>query len=131
MRDALNSVEDRGAALDYLSRMLVDDSPASDNLFDAFLAGTRTMLHEQIAAGIMREQTDVEATAVYLTLYGLGPVILRRHLARAFGESTLTTSLVERSTIPVLELFTHGLYADERLLAAAKEALSPSNREAK
>lgn len=131
MRDALNSVEDRGAALDYLSRMLVDDSPASDNLFDAFLAGTRTMLHEQIAAGIMREQTDVEATAVYLTLYGLGPVILRRHLARAFGESTLTTSLVERSTIPVLELFTHGLYADERLLTAAKEALSPSNREAK
>ncbi|MEV8250945.1 TetR family transcriptional regulator [Microbacterium sp. NPDC076768] len=131
MRDALNSVEDRGAALDYLSRMLVDDSPASDNLFDAFLAGTRTMLREQIAAGIMREQTDVEATAVYLTLYGLGPVILRRHLARAFGESTLTTSLVERSTIPVLELFTHGLYADERLLTAAKEALSPSNREAK
>lgn len=131
MRDALNSVEDRGAALDYLSRMLVDDSPASDNLFDAFLAGTRTMLHEQIAAGIMREQTDVEATAVYLTLYGLGPVILRRHLARAFGESALTTSLVERSTIPVLELFTHGLYADERLLTAAKEALSPSNREAK
>lgn len=47
----------------------------------------------------------------------------RRHLARAFGESSLTTSLLERSTIPVLELYTHGLYSDDRLLVAAKEAL--------
>lgn len=124
MRKALDSLEGRSVALDYLAGMLVDDSVASDRLFDAFLASTREMLREQIAAGTMREQSDLEATAVYMTLYGLGPVILRRHLARAFGESTLTTSLLERSTIPVLELYTHGLYADDRLLVAAKEALS-------
>lgn len=124
MREALDSLEGRNVALDYLAGMLVDDSAASDRLFDTFLASTREMLREQIAAGAMREQSDLEATAVYMTLYGLGPVILRRHLARAFGESTLTTSLLERSTIPVLELYTHGLYADDRLLVAAKEALS-------
>jgi AcrR family transcriptional regulator len=124
MREALDSLEDRNVALDYLAGMLVDDSDASDRLFDTFLASTREMLREQIAAGTMRVQSDLEATAVYMTLYGLGPIILRRHLARAFGESTLTTSLLERSTIPVLELYTHGLYADDRLLVAAKEALS-------
>ncbi|MFE7065573.1 hypothetical protein [Microbacterium sp. NPDC057658] len=124
MREALDSPEDRNIALDYLAGMLLDDSEASDRLFDAFLAGTREMLDDEIASGVMRGQSDVEATAVYLTLYGLGPVILRRHLARAFGESSLTTSVMERSTIPVLELFTHGLYADDRLLVAARDALS-------
>lgn len=123
LREALDSLEKRSVALDYLAGMLVDDSTASDRLFDTFLAGTREMLREQVAAGTMREQSDLEATAVYITLYGLGPVILRRHLARAFGESSLTTSLLERSTIPVLELYTHGLYSDDRLLVAAKEAL--------
>ncbi len=127
MREALDSLEGRNVALDYLARMLLDDSAASDHLFDMFLASTRDMLREQIAAGTMREQSDLEATAVYMTLYGLGPVILRRHLARAFGESTLTTSLLERSTVPVLELYTHGLYADDHLLVAAKEALARSS----
>ncbi|WP_226532067.1 TetR family transcriptional regulator [Microbacterium paraoxydans] len=124
MRQALDSLEERNTGLDYLARMLVDDSAASDRLFDSFLSSTREMLREQIADGTMRPQSDLEATAVYMTLYGLGPVILRRQLARAFGETTLTTSLLERSTIPVLELYTHGLYADDRLLVAAKEALS-------
>ncbi|WP_047524803.1 TetR family transcriptional regulator [Microbacterium sp. ZOR0019] len=124
MRQALDSLEERNAGLDYLARMLVDDSGASDRLFDTFLSRTREMLRAQIAEGTMRPQSDLEATAVYMTLYGLGPVILRRQLARAFGETTLTTSLLERSTIPVLELYTHGLYADDRLLVAAKEALS-------
>lgn len=124
MREALDAPENRSVALDYLAGMLADDSAASDRLFDAFLASTREMLREQIAAGMMREQSDLETTAIYMTLYGLGPIILRRHLSRAFGESGLTTSLLERSTIPVLELYTHGLYADDRLLVAAKEALS-------
>lgn len=124
IRDALDSPELRGTPLDYLARMLADDSPASDHLFDAFLAGTRSMLSGQIDAGMMRAQSDLDATAIYLTVYGLGPILLRRHLARAFGEEALTTALLERSTIPVLEMFTHGLYADDRLLVAAKEALS-------
>lgn len=123
MREALDRPELQGAPLDYLARMLIDDSAASDRLFDAFLAGTRSMLSGQIDAGVVRAPSDLDVAAVYLTLYGLGPVILRRHLARAFGEDSLTTSLLERSTIPVLELFTHGMYTDDRLLVAAKEAL--------
>lgn len=123
MRRALDTLGERTPLIEYMTRMLVDASPASDRLFDAFLAGTREMLEHQIAAGIMRPQTDLDATAAYMTLYGLGPVLLQRHLARAFGEDHLTTPLLERSTLPVLELFTHGLYADDRLLVAARDAL--------
>ena len=124
MRAALDSPARYAPLLEYLTRMLVDSSPASDHLFDAFVAGTRDMLEQQIAEGMMRPQDDLDATAVYVTLYGLGPVLLQRHLARAFGEERLTTAVMERSTLPVLEMFTHGLYTDDRLLVAAREALA-------
>ncbi|MEV4776975.1 TetR family transcriptional regulator [Microbacterium sp. LWH12-1.2] len=124
MRAALDTPEKYTPLLEYMARMLVDSSAASDRLFDAFLAGTREMLERQIEVGIMRPQPDLDATAAYMTLYGLGPVLLQRHLARSLGEDRLTTQLLERSTLPVLEIFTHGLYTDDRLLVAAHEALN-------
>ncbi len=124
MRAALDNPERYGPTLDYLARMLTDDSPASDRLFDTFLTGTRRMMESQIAAGLMRQPSDLEATAAYLTLYGLGPVVLQRQLTRTFGEPRLSPALLERSTLPVLEMFTHGLYTDDRLLVAAREALA-------
>ena len=124
MRAALDNPERYTPLLEYMTRMLVDASSASDQLFDAFLAGTREMLERQIQAGIMRPQPDLDATATYMTLYGLGPVLLQRHLARTLGEDRLTTQLLERSTLPVLEIFTHGLYTDDRLLVAARDALN-------
>ncbi|HWS49551.1 MAG TPA: TetR family transcriptional regulator [Microbacterium sp.] len=123
MRAALDSREAWSPLLEYMTRMLVDGSAASDRLFDALLAGTRDMLERQIADGVVRPQSDLDATAAYMTLYGLGPVLLQRHLARSLGENRLSTALLERSTLPVLELFTHGLYTDDRLLVAARAAL--------
>ena len=123
MRAAIDSPEERGPTLDYMARMLSDGSPAADRFFDAFLTGTRQMMQTQIAAGIMRPQADLDVVVAYMTLYGLGPIILRRQLLRAFGETELSSALLERSTLPILELFTHGLYTDDRLLVAAREAL--------
>ncbi|WP_309103445.1 TetR family transcriptional regulator [Microbacterium sp.] len=123
MRAALDSRERWSPLLEYMTRMLVDGSAAADRLFDALLAGTRNMLERQIADGVVRPQSDLDATAAYMTLYGLGPVLLQRHLARSLGEDGLSTGLLERSTLPVLELFTHGLYTDDRLLVAARAAL--------
>lgn len=123
MRAALDDIDGSRAWVDYLARMLVDDSPAADALFDTLLDGTMRMLQQQTDAGMLRELEDLRTTAIYLTLYGIGPVVLRRQLARAFGETELTAGLLERSTLPVLDMFTHGIYADDRLLVAAREAL--------
>jgi TetR/AcrR family transcriptional regulator, regulator of cefoperazone and chloramphenicol sensitivity len=109
--------------IDYLARMLTDASPAADSLFDALLAGTAGMIREQVAAGVMRKPIDPEVTAAYLTVYGVVPLLLRRQLARALGGEDLTPDLIRRSTLPILDLYTHGLYADDRILAAAREAL--------
>lgn len=110
--------------IDYSARMLSSNSPAADELFDAILAGTSTMVDEQVAAGIMREPLDRSVTALYLTLYGVVPLVMHRQVARSLGMEQLSADGIRRSTVPILDLYTHGLYADDRFLVAAQEALA-------
>ena len=109
--------------IDYLARMLMDDTVAADHLFDALLAATTSMLDDQIAAGVVRESLDRPVTAAYVTIYGVLPLVMQRQLARALGGEQLSAEIVRRSTLPILDLYTNGLYADEHLLNAAREAL--------
>lgn len=113
--------------LDYLARMLTDDSPGADRLFDLLVEGTTEMIRGQVAAGIMRESPDLEVTALYLTAYGIVPVILGRQLGRRLGADGMTEEVIRRSTLPILDLYTHGLYTDDRFLVAAREALERTN----
>lgn len=123
MQQWLADVEQFRPLLDYLARVLVEDSPAADELFDALLDATAEMIREHVAAGLMREGSDPEATAVVMTLYGIAPILAQRQLARALGDDVLGSAGIRRLTLPVLELFTHGLYTDDRFLVMAKEAL--------
>lgn len=109
--------------IDYLARMLSTPSSAADELFDQLLARTRAMLDEQIDAGMMREPVDREITALFLTLYGIAPLVMQHQLARVLGVPRLDDAALRRATLPILDLYTHGLYADDRLLQAAREAL--------
>lgn len=113
--------------LDYMARMLTDDSPGADRLFDLLVAGTTKMIREQIAAGIMRATPDVDVTALYVTAYGIVPIILSRQMGRVLGADGLSAEAVRRSTLPILDLYTHGLYTDDRFLVAAREALDRSS----
>lgn len=109
---------------DYLARMLGEDTPAADRLFDALLDGTRRMVDEQVASGLMRTPVDSAVTAAVLTAYGVVPLLLERQLGRVLGTDGLEPALIRRLTLPLLDLYTHGLYADDRLLTAAGEALA-------
>lgn len=117
--------------VDYMARRMMDAGEASDTFFDAMLVATREEMAVQEEQGLVLPASDPEVRAVFLTLYGLAPVLLRRHYARALGQDGLTEELLRRSTLPVLELFTHGLYRDDSLLASAREALAdpPASRE--
>lgn len=123
MQRWLADVEQFRPELDYMARMLTDDGPGADRLFDLLLDGTSQMIREQVAAGIMRETPDPEATALYLTVYGIAPVILGRQLGRRMGADGLSNEAIRRSTLPILDFYTHGLYTDDRYLVAAREAL--------
>lgn len=120
---ALADADAYGPALDYLARMLADDSDAADALFDGLMDGTLHMLDEQRAAGVVRSASDPEGTALLLTVFGLAPLVLARQFARRLGEARLTPAALLRITMPTMELLTHGLYRDDTLLRATRAGL--------
>ena len=125
IRAALSDLDRYGPHIDYLGRMLSDGSPAADRLFDSILAGTRTVLDEQREAGLLEPMSDPDMTALLLTLMGLAPVLMRTQIARTLGIDQLSAEGLLRSTLPTMELLTHGIYATDALLDATRSALHP------
>ncbi|MUN06616.1 TetR family transcriptional regulator [Agromyces luteolus] len=107
----------------YLAVMLADGSPAADRLFDLLLAETGAMLERGVADGSMHPSSDPDLRAVLITAYGLAPLLLRGQFARVLGAPLDSPAVVRRMTLPTLEFYTQGLYADTRLLDAARDAL--------
>ncbi len=112
--------------IDYLSRMILEGNDLGDELFDALVAGTETMLADGVAAGTIRRSDDPRMRAVIVTTQSLVTLVLERQLGRAIGESGLTPAAIRRMTLPTLDLYTHGLYANDAMLIAAREALERS-----
>lgn len=117
---AFQDLEAYGPALDYLIRMLTDDTEAADALFDGILAASKQLYREQEQRGIIRPQSDPDGSALLITLMGLGPLVLQRQFARALGEERLTPSALMKISVPMMELFTHGFYTDDTLLVATR-----------
>lgn len=109
--------------LDYLVRLLAESGETSERVFDTFLEHTRAMMHDVESTWRPRPVSDPDTTALLLTAYGLAPLLLQSHLARLLGADPLGPDGARRLTLPSLELFTHGLFQDDSLLTAAKEAL--------
>lgn len=128
IRTALHDLERYGPYVDYLSRMLVDGSPAADRLFDSILSMTRDVLDEQRAQGMLEPMSDPEMTTLLVTLIGLGPVVMRSQISRALGTDQLSPSGLIRTTLPTLELLTHGIYSTPVLLDGARDALAAEGR---
>jgi len=124
IRTALHDLDRYGPYVDYLARMLSDGSGAADRLFDSFLASTRDVLADQRAAGMLEPMSDPEMTTMLLTLIGLAPVVMRAQVARALGTDQLSPAGLLRTTLPTLELLTHGIYSTTALLDGAREALA-------
>ncbi|MGO3252076.1 MAG: TetR family transcriptional regulator [Microbacterium gubbeenense] len=124
IQTALGDLDAYGPALNYLARMLSDGSSRSaDDLFDGILQGTLQSVREQEQSGVIHPQSDPAGTALILTLFGLAPIVLARHFSRSLGVQELTPAAIARITVPLLELFTHGFYADDSILNAAKTAM--------
>ncbi|WIY82055.1 TetR family transcriptional regulator [Propionimicrobium sp. PCR01-08-3] len=125
----LGDLDSYDPALDYLARMLTDDSPSSDDLFDRMLQGTLEMLEAQQAAGVIHPVSDLQGMALLLTAMGLAPVVMHRQVARVLGTGTLTGQGLARLTMPTMELFSRGLYRDQGILDATREALDNQPKE--
>lgn len=123
MQTMLADLDQYRPTLDYLGRMLLDGSAAGDRLLDDLVKLTETMLEEGVVNGTMEPTSDSYMRAVLVTLHGVMPIVLQRQFARMLGEPGLTATMIRRMTLPSLELYTHGLYRDDTMLAAARDAL--------
>lgn len=114
------------AELDYLARMVVDGGAAGAALFHELVTRTRAMLDAGAEAGQVRVSRDPQVTATIVAAYGLMPLLLETHIARALGAERMDSALIRRLTVPMLELYTDGLYASRAVLDAASAALAGS-----
>ena len=103
--------------------MILEGSELGDDLFDSLVSGTEKMLADAVAAGTMRPSDDPHMRAVIVTAQSMVTLLLERQLGRSVGESGLTAPVIRRMTLPTLELYTHGLYTDDSMLTAARDAI--------
>lgn len=108
--------------LDYLARMLSDGTQASAELFAALVARTEMMLHDGVEAGTIREHGDMRMLAALLAAQGVVPLILQRQLGASLPGDPGLEDVIRRMTVPLLELYSHGLYTDASILDAARAA---------
>ncbi|MEV7619184.1 TetR family transcriptional regulator [Microbacterium sp. NPDC089321] len=124
IRAALNDVERYGPYVDYLGRMLGDSTPAADRLFDEIIRVTRDVLDEQRAAGLLVEMSDPEMTTLLVAMMGLAPLMMRAQVGRVLGHDQLSPAGMLRTTLPTLELLTHGIYSSTAFLDGARQAVA-------
>lgn len=114
-------------ALDYLARMLSEGTDAGGHLFDNLVDYTERMLADGVADGSMHASSDPRVRAVMIASYGLVPMLLGKLISRSLGVPVLEAAGVSRLTLPTLELYTHGLYRTDAVLAATRAAFGSTS----
>ncbi|MEV4013574.1 TetR family transcriptional regulator [Nonomuraea angiospora] len=110
----------------YMVRAIEEDTPAGGRFVDTLVAESESILRAGIAEGSVRPSSDVRALAVLTVLTSLAMLTMAPPLTRALGHDGFGPEVLRRMTLPTLELFTHGLYADDTPLKAAKAAWEAS-----
>jgi len=115
--------------LSYLGRLFTDDSEAGADLFDRFVAMSRTMLDEGVTKEQIRPSADEHARAVLLVTHSLATLILQGHIARSLGSERLSLESLSRMGNAALELYTESLYLNSSVLDAARDATVGARKE--
>ncbi|WP_449276650.1 hypothetical protein [Leucobacter sp. GX24907] len=112
----------------YLDRSWSSDAyPAnirSAELFVRLVAGTQQNFADGRESGSIQPAFDPEVTALLVTVFGLAQFLVRDRLAGVLGADPFSVEGAARLTLPTLEIFTNGIYADTGLLDAARIALA-------
>ena len=124
----LAQVEEHAPLAAYAVASLAAGGTLARNLLEQLTGTTLRFLRAGVAAGTVRPSRDEAARARYLTESSLGHLLLRYRLAREAGTvdlATLFEAMSAATTGPALELFTAGLFTDDRHLRAFDAAATP------
>ena len=111
----LRSADKAQPLLRYVARMLVDGSPGVENLVDTMISDAVDYMSAGVAAGVLRPSDQPYERAVVLCIWQLGAVALHSHVKRLLDVDLLgEPAAILRWGRPAVELFTHGLFTDDR-----------------
>ncbi|MFI9561570.1 TetR/AcrR family transcriptional regulator [Nonomuraea endophytica] len=103
----------------YLARAFLDGSPDAAALFDEIVDLTARWLAQGQREGWARPSEDPRARAALYVTWLLAPLAFDEHLSRVLGVTDLhAMDATLRYSRTAVEMFTHGVFADERALSA-------------
>lgn len=101
-------------AMAYLARALTENADVGRHLYDRLYRDAVDYLRAGEEAGLIRSTSSPEARAAALLNAGLGQTLLQHHLQRVLGADDTTDALMQ-ITRPMLDLYTDGLFTDDRI----------------
>jgi AcrR family transcriptional regulator len=103
----------------YLARAFLDGSPEAAALFDEIVDVTGAWLAEGEREGRIRPTGHPRTRAAVYVSWLLAPLAFDAHVARVLGVEDLhDTDATLRFSRVAIEMFTHGIFTDERALDA-------------
>jgi AcrR family transcriptional regulator len=103
----------------YLGRAFLDGSPEAAALFDEIVEATGRWLEQGVHEGWVHPSEDPPARAAIYVTWLLAPLAFGEHLSRVLGVSDPhDLDNVLRFSRAGLEIFTRGVFADDRALVA-------------
>jgi TetR/AcrR family transcriptional regulator, regulator of cefoperazone and chloramphenicol sensitivity len=124
--EALDDAAGLGALLEagtgvrrYLARAFLDGTPEAAALFDEIVETTGRWLEEGVRQGWAQPSEDPRARAAIYVTWLLAPLAFGEHLSRVLGLDDLHgTDATLQYSRAAIEIFTRGVFADERALSA-------------
>ncbi|MFS0698666.1 TetR family transcriptional regulator [Cellulomonas sp. 179-A 4D5 NHS] len=117
----LASMDEYAPLVGYALRSLQAGGDLARDFVEHFIADAEVYIAEAVAAGTMRPSRDEKARARYLTVQGLGALLLDMTLNPPADPTDVVSMLHgyrDRMMLPTVELFTHGLMTDNTMLDA-------------
>jgi AcrR family transcriptional regulator len=124
--EVLDDVAGLGALLEagagvrrYLARAFLDGTPEAAALFDEIVETTGRWLEQGVQEGWAQPSEDPRARAAIYVTWLLAPLAFGEHLSRVLGVADLhDTDATLQYSRAAIEMFTRGVFADDRALAA-------------
>jgi AcrR family transcriptional regulator len=105
----------------YLAAVLTEDSPAVARLVDELVDDAVGYLADGVAAGVVQPSDAPRARAAVLMLWGLGGLVLHRHLHRLLGVDPTDPAFAQSEPAQEYLRAVYGIYSDGLLTAQFAE----------
>ncbi len=108
----------------YMARAIEQDTSAANRFVETMVAESEEIFRAGVADGTMRPSSDPRALAVFTLLTSLAMLTMPPPIARSLGSNSFGPEVLRRMALPALELYTYGLYTNDKTLETARNALA-------